>query len=429
MNITYIVRGFPTLTETFIIDQIAHLLDLGHQVNIISGSKPKMEKIHKVIERYNLLDKTVYVKRSNRYPGFIITPEFIDAVLFSDIIHSHFATWSTESAMNTAEMLNIPFIFTAHAFDIFKRPDVIRLNQMAKKASKIITISEFNKNYIAKLIGEFYRDKITIIRCGININKFSPCIKQTSNRVIILICGRFVEKKGIPYAIRAFSKLSATLQAELRIIGDGPMKGEIKQLISRLGLKKKVKLFGSLLHSDVLDQMRQADIFLLPSVTAENGDREGLPVSILEAQATGLPVISTHHTGIPEGIIDGQTGYIVHEKDIDAIASRLELLIKNPDLRIKMGKKGRDFIKSNFNIIEEIEKLEIIFHDLVSTNSSWSNAPNNIKKAMRSKTIGILLAMVEQNTAIRKSLSWRITAPLRKFKQLFPNLTKIFLRS
>jgi len=145
------------------------------------------------------------------------------------------------------------------------------------------------------------------------------------------------------------------------MIGDGPLINKVNDLIKELNLNEKIVLLGPQPHSIVLKEMEEADIFFLPSITADNGDREGIPVSIMEAQATGLPVVSTVHSGIPELVIDSKTGFLVPEKDTTAMAERLKELAMNPELRIKMGELGRSQVESIYDREKEIDQLDKLF--------------------------------------------------------------------
>jgi len=430
MNITYIVGSFPKLSETFVLSQITGLIDMGHKVNIIAARPSGEEIVQDDLKEYGLLEKTTYLKGNSLKPGFEINAELLDALLFVDIIHAHFAAWPAEIAMALSKLTQIPFIFTAHAYDIFTNPDTERLKHLSQKASRIITVTEFNKNYILEMIGDEHKDKIELIRCGLDTEKFSPSKKVSSDVVTILTAGRLVEKKGINFAIKAFSQLSNKNHLEFRIIGSGPMKEILQSLVKELNLQNKIILLGDQPQSVVINEMKYADIFLLPCVTAENGDMEGLPLVLLEAQAMELPVVSSNHTGIHEGVINNTTGYLVPEKDVSAITEKLEMLINNPSLRLKMGQQGRKNIEERFNAINEIEKIEKLMYGLKS-KVNISDISAERQKFLRSLVHAMVSELVlqknekikqkdekikQKDEAINSLLntwSWRITKPLR----------------
>jgi hypothetical protein len=197
------------------------------------------------------------------------------------------------------------------------------------------------------------------------LNKFKHIQRTPKDIIKILFVGRFVEKKGASYAIETIDRLlKESHNIELRMIGDGPLMNEAKNLMNELSLNEKIVLLGPQPHSIVLKEMEEADIFFLPSITADNGDREGIPVSIMEAQATGLPVVSTVHSGIPELVIDSKTGFLVPENDTAAMAEKLKELITNYKLRINMGELGRSQIESIYDREKEIDQLDKLFRSV-----------------------------------------------------------------
>ena len=169
--------------------------------------------------------------------------------------------------------------------------------------------------------------------------------------VCIVTVARFVEKKGLEYAIRAVAELvHSGIRLEYSIIGDGPLFGQMQRLIREQRVGHCVQLLGWKNQDEVAEILGDADIFLAPSVTASDGDEEGTPTVLVEAMARGLPVVSTYHSAIPEMVIDGVSGFLVPERDVDALAERLTYLIENPQIWPEMGRKGRAFVEQHFDI-------------------------------------------------------------------------------
>ncbi|MBK8161335.1 MAG: glycosyltransferase [Rhodospirillaceae bacterium] len=164
--------------------------------------------------------------------------------------------------------------------------------------------------------------------------------------------GRFVEKKGYSYSLRALALLRARrpdLSFMLNIVGDGPLRSEIEAEVSALDLHDVVHFHGSLAHSDALALLDKAAIFILPSITSKSGDMEGIPVSLMEAMARSVPVISTRHSGIPELVEDGISGLLTPERDVPALAAAVERLIDQQQLRAEYGHAGRRKVVAQFN--------------------------------------------------------------------------------
>jgi len=211
-------------------------------------------------------------------------------------------------------------------------------------------------------------EKIIVHYGGISVNKFrfrkgSP----NKERIKILMCGRFVEKKGFEYGIRAFAKLGKIHKnIVLTLIGDGKLRKRLENLVDSLNLSPRVQFLGMLSHEEVQRQMEASDIFLSPNVTAWDGNREGIPNTIKEAMATGLPVVSTYHAGIPELVIDKKSGFLVPEKDIEGLVDRLGYLIAHPELWEKLGSRGREVVEEKFNLYKQTSRLEEIYAKLLS---------------------------------------------------------------
>jgi colanic acid/amylovoran biosynthesis glycosyltransferase len=435
MKITYIVNLFPRLSETFVLNQITGLIDRGHDVQIISMGRSTDVVAHRDVEKYNLLERTQYVDQRPLLLGFKLNETLLKSFAFTDLIHAHFAARNTDLALMMSNMFGVPFVFTAHAFDIFKKPNVKRLREKFEKAAKAITISNYNREYLLKLLGRHFAGKIEVIRCGIDLETFRYKERTPKNITRILFVGRLVEKKGINYAVEAFGEVIKKYpDTELRIIGEGPMMVDVVNRINALDLKEKIVLLGPRAISEVLKEMEAADIFFLPSVTAMDGDREGVPVSIMEAQAVGLPVVSTLHTGIPELVADGKSGFLVAEKDTRAMAESLKRLIKDPGLRTAMGKEGRKHIEATYDRKMELDRLEGLFTSLLKNRTPLSDIPEEQLKTIKQKVKNPTKQFCKLNgrlkalkwlqifvDAVKHNLTYEINkkfiTPLRRFKK------------
>jgi glycosyltransferase involved in cell wall biosynthesis/ubiquinone/menaquinone biosynthesis C-methylase UbiE/Tfp pilus assembly protein PilF len=397
LKIGYILRQFPILSETFVINEIITLQSLDVDIYPISLFPP--EQCQKALmskcinETFNLatIDQTQVASNS---PFFAKAGQLVDkfelsgryAVLATcvadyirekkiQLLHAHFATESALVAMLASELTGVPFTFTAHAYDIFVHNSGApgetlenRLKSLVKNAAHIISISEFNKKYILDKTGDEFSNKIDVIHCGIDTDRFKLVNRKSSDRVTLICVGRFVEKKGYEFLLRAFGKTISSLgNSRLRLLGDGPLKPAMVELCKELGLEDKVDFLGAAPSEVVTKEMEKADIFVLHSITAENGDMEGIPVSIMEAMASGLAVISTRHSGIPELVSDDITGFLTEEKDIDKLAQIIADVAASPKKRKKMGLSGRKMINDNFNLNTECLKLSNIFANVVST--------------------------------------------------------------
>ena len=397
-NILYVMYYFPKISETFILDQIVFLIDRGYDLTILAHQSTDESIAHTDVAKYNLLDRTIYIKRNNSPLGFTLNSRIIDTLFNCDVIHAHFSKWPAETALKLSDLTGIPFIVTAHAFDLYYNLDRVKIRKIFAQAQRVITVSDYNKKFIRNIVGNDSEDKVEVVRCGVSLGTFNKSRKKNKDineKIIMLTIGRFVEKKGLPYSLRAFALLCKQHKnIEYRIIGDGPMRAEILKIIKMLGIRDKVRMLGQLPREAVLEELSRADIFVLSSITAANGDREGLPVSILEAQAMNLPVVSTIHTGIPEALENGISGFLVPEKNIDALVEKLDTLITNENLRVKMGINGRKNVENHFNQREEMKSLEGIMQMVSTFAPRMSDRQNQTVKRM------ITMLSTQSHTAI-----------------------------
>jgi len=261
-----------------------------------------------------------------------------------------------------AKKLDIRFFVHAHGYDLslkFRDPKIRKSYCSYREADGVITVNKIQKERLVNL--GLDPDKVHIVPCGVEIpNAYYP--KKKSDKVRCVAVGRMVAKKAPITLLNAFRQvLQKYPGVTLEYVGDGPLMPEVRQFVSEFDLEGNIILHGSLPNQVTMTIMERSDIFLQHSVTdPESGDEEGLPVAILEAMARGLPVVSTYHAGIPEAVVDSETGFLVAEEDIQAMAAVLERLIENPGLRLELGTKGRERAKDFFSSQKEISTLREI---------------------------------------------------------------------
>lgn len=408
MKIAFLVDEFPCISETFILDQITGMIDLGQDVEILSINKPSTAQVHPDVEKYRLLEKTHYIpKTSSRKllsrtkalsaliadlfiapiralkitgkvmsnpAAFSYDSFFLASLLIRkkyDIVHAHFGPMGNRLQRLRAIGVDIRFLTTFHGYDINMYPRTHGENcyqQLFARGKLFTANTQFTKDQMVKHGCD--ENKIEILPVGLRIEKFkfTPGTLPADGTVNILTVGRLVEKKGYEYAIRAFAMIADEYKVKYTIAGSGPLEDELKELVGNLGINEKVVFTGPLARDEIIDLYQKASIFLLTSVTASTGDMEGQGLVLQEAQATGLPVISTLHNGIPDGVLDGRSGYLVPEKDPHAIAEKLRYLIENPDLWPEMGKCGRQLVEEKYNIQKLNRKLLAIYKMLCQKN-------------------------------------------------------------
>jgi len=268
---------------------------------------------------------------------------------------------------------NIPLVTTFYGLDVSQ---LGRIEAWKKRYERLF---DYGTVFLAE--GAFLKKQLVDIGCpaerviiqhlGVSVAKYpkKQNEKKKNARTTILQVSSFREKKGIEYSLQAIARVvKADPNIEFRLIGRGDSlqaDNAISSLIDRLGIASYVKQLGSKSHSETILEMSQADIFLHPSVTASNGDNEGgAPVSVIEASAIGLPVVSTLHADIPEVVRDGITGWLVPERDSNLLAEKLLDLIKRPERREAFGRSGRKHVSTEYEISVQVKKLEEIYRQV-----------------------------------------------------------------
>ena len=208
-------------------------------------------------------------------------------------------------------------------------------------------------------------DKMLLIPGGVDCTRFRGGRVEESGPHFVAV-GRLVPKKAPDLTLRAFAiVLSQCPDARLTLIGDGPMRSKLDALIASLGIESAVRLCGAQAHDDVLAQLQRGRCFVQHSVTAPDGDMEGLPVGILEASAVGLPVVSTYHSGIPDAVHHGVTGYLVRERDVAGMADYMLALARDPAKAAQLGRAGRRLIKEQYCLEKDIQRLARVITGVV----------------------------------------------------------------
>lgn len=226
--------------------------------------------------------------------------------------------------------------------------------RMCQYASRVFVGTNYFKNTVSDV--GIVREKISVAPCGVELEKFSPA--ETRDYNLIVAVGRMVEKKAPHLTVQAFSKtLQAIPEARLEMIGDGPLLSRAKDAAKSLGIDSKVVFHGARDHEFVKQKISKAAIFVQHSLTAPNGDTESLGVTLLEAMACEVPIVTTKHNGFVETVDDGVTGYLVNERDVDSMADRMIELMKDNRLRDNMGRSGRQRIIARYESKRQAEKL------------------------------------------------------------------------
>lgn len=269
-------------------------------------------------------------------------------------IHVHFAHVPTDIVMYASGITNVPYSVTAHANDIFERGYLLK--SKISRSKFFATISNFNKQLLKQFDSNH---KLKIVHCGVNQNKFSPRAQQPNNDIVkIGLLGRLVEKKGVHILLGAVANLKENKKFVIEIVGDGPDFKKLQQQADKLSLNNVVTFKGKLDNEHVSNWLNTLSYFVLPCVKDANGDMDGIPVSLMEAMLKGVPVISTSLSGIPELVIDNETGYLATSNCIDSLTNTLNKAMNATiDERTLIAKNAIQHVQNNFALQVNTEYL------------------------------------------------------------------------
>lgn len=268
-------------------------------------------------------------------------------------IHNHFADSSGSVTMLAAELAGIPFSMTMHGPALFYEPRWWRLDEKTARAAFVSCISHFCRSQAMYFSKPEYWDKLKIVHCGVDPARYGRADSPRGKRLIFV--GRLAAVKGLPVLVEAFARLRARHpDAVLSIVGDGPERKSAEARVAALGLAGAVTFHGYQSSDEVADLLSRADVMVLPSFA------EGVPVVLMEAMASGLPVVASRVAGVQELVEDGVSGYAVPPGDIDSLVARLDTLLADPEGCARMGAAGRARVEAEFDQAAEARWLERI---------------------------------------------------------------------
>jgi len=364
LKILFVTTRFPNPTRAYTDNQIVGLLDKGHEVYILAQS-PGSFADYSLIKEYNLLERTYYIDQ-------IENDEEFPAVLDSDIVYCQVGDLGDYCVKlieekNMAAKLIVCLRGSDATGVLIKDPHYY--DDLFTKADLFMPVCEYFKNNIIE--NGCDPTKIIVHHSAIDCTKFryKARIKPQDGTVRFIIVATFLERKGIRYVLYAFDELRKRYpNIKLTIIG-GEYKQEksvIESLIEALNLEQYVTLLGFQFHHQIVTEFHRAHICLLTSCASKTtGTQEGIPNSLMEAMATGLPVISTYHGGIPELVKDDVSGFLVPERDSKLILEKMVYLIEHPERWEPMGRVGSEWVKQEHNKDKAIDKLIDIFFSIL----------------------------------------------------------------
>lgn len=418
LRVGYIVRSFPRLSQTFILNEVLALESQGVQVRVFSCINPRetvvqpqlaalQARVDYLEESYQrpwqrilwehllmlllaplgYLRALAYVVRHPEFDqGYTASSRFmcfVQAVYLANLLrqarggpdaidhlHAHFAHDPTLIAQLVHLLTGLAFTFTAHARDIYQIP-ATALAARIQDAEAVVTCCALNVDYFKTVAPSTQYAKMRVIHNGIDLNAFHPAEAHNgTDAPLILSASRLVEKKGYLDLLAACRQLKESgHNFRCVIYGEGPLYDELETRIQQDELEKHVALGGVFTHEDIQRMMPQAAIFALTPFVTEDGDRDGVPTVLAEAMACGLPVVSTTVAGIPELVTHGRNGLLAAPRQIDEIAANLSLLLNDAAKRQQFGQAARNTIMEEFNLQTGASQLAELYRTSATRHS------------------------------------------------------------
>ncbi len=398
LRIAYLVSRFPKLSETFIVDEILALERRGSEVSIFSlraggepVTHPEAAPLAARVRVLPLISHEVLAAQlfwALRAPGVLLSSwartlvthlrdrraltragvALLHAAVYAralrrapvDRVHAHWATHTALGAWLIGRLTGIPYGFTAHADDIYVRRPM--LLEKCSGADLVVTISEYNRAFLSEQLGETLAERIEVVHCGVPTRRFEVAPMPGGERLEMVCVARLEPKKGHVHLIDACARLrEAGVGFRCRLIGEGPERGVLETRIRSLGLEEHVALEGAQPRTVVLRRLAEAHVAVLACIVTPSGRADGIPVALMEAMATGRPVVATQVSGLPELVIDEQCGLLVPPGDPAALAEALGRLASDPALVRRLGEGARAQVLDGFDIDECADRLLSLF--------------------------------------------------------------------
>jgi colanic acid/amylovoran biosynthesis glycosyltransferase len=384
-SLVYIVEQYPERSQTFVSEELRELRARGWQPRVLSlypphDPAPDVEGVEAVLLPSAgrgpgaLLRAVAHLLRRHplrlvRAAGFVLRrPSRLQvhalskAVLAAHLlgsepprrVHAHFARVSASVALMTALLTGARFSFTAHASDIFVRP--FDVERKLRRAEPAVTVCEYNRRWMHERWPGV--ETIAIAPCGVDPERFRRTTPYRRDPFTIVAVGRLVDKKGFSTLVRACGLLAERgIDHRCRILGEGPQRGELEQLIADLDLARQVSLDGAATAAEVRAALEEASVFCLPCQVSPSGDRDSQPVVIKEAMAMEVPVLSTAEVAIPE-MLDDEVGRLVPPRAVAELAAALvELAEMSQEELVAMGQRGRLRVQERFSLRAQVDAL------------------------------------------------------------------------
>jgi colanic acid/amylovoran biosynthesis glycosyltransferase len=393
VRILYLTNSFSLLSETFVYERALALRQRGHEVHVVTIKRRMVQErpfdgvhvlrkarwpaqlaariVDEALPRLRMsLGDAQAVPASTPETNYLADLRAVAERVEPDYIHAEFGRMGVLASRIAS--VSRPLVVFMHAYDITAVPKnpvwYRRYTRLWRPGVTVLTPSEFMRQKVIELGAS--AAQVLVQQNGIDLQawSYSDAASRFHGKASFLFVGRLIDKKGPRQLVEAFARMRALapeLDAELVLCGSGSLEAVLREDVKRLGLSNAVHMRGAVSSDEVRQAMRHAHIMVQHSVETASGDMEGLPVSLTEAAACGLPIIATRHSGIPEIVIDGVNGYLVPENDIDSMAAKMTELARDPQRWSAFGRAGRALVEDRFDSDAAIARYERVIAECV----------------------------------------------------------------
>lgn len=401
MKVAYVMSRFPHLSETFILREMEAMEASGSTVVVYPLVVQRPPVMHREAERWlhevrhvpawswrawgalarltlarpgrvgRAVARTLWENRAS--PKFLLRALAVLPMAASaatrmraegvEHVHAHYATHPALMAWLVRSFVGIPYSVTVHAHDIFV--DGSMLATKLAGAAFVVAISDFNRDYLVRTVGADLRERIHVVRCGIEPARYARPARPSrvgsavgTRAIEILSVGSLQPYKGQKHLVDACAELARRgIRFRCRIVGEGEERRSLARRIAAAGLDDRVLLAGALPQDRVIEQLHQADVYVQPSVVESSGKMEGIPVALMEAMAAGVPVVATRLSGVPELVQDGVTGVLVAPADATALADAIEAVVREPTIAESRSEAAQELVARSYDLRTNVAAL------------------------------------------------------------------------
>ena len=378
-RIGYVLKMYPRFSETFVVTEILAMEEHGADIEILSLRPPVDGRFHenlaqvrgavtyvaqrsRAVDLWNVLGaaRNLLGDTLDRHLPELLELDAYDAIQSVEVavlarerslthLHAHFGSVAATVARMASRLAGIGYSMTLHAKDIYHQEvDESLLERKIRDSRLTVTVSDYNLRFLRQTYAAD-ADRVTRIYNGIDLARF-PYSSPRDRVPEVLGVGRLVEKKGFRHLVDAVALMCARgVPVQLSLVGDGAEATALREQVASLGLDDHVSFHGAQTQAETREHIRRAAVMAAPCVVGSDGNRDGLPTTVLECLALGTPVVATPVTGLPEAVVDERTGLVVPEADVEALARALTRLLCDADLRCQLAEAGRVHVESRFD--------------------------------------------------------------------------------